>query len=94
MTDDTDPAAAADTSFAATQVAPYVFVLSLYCFLLEFLVLVSMVDTISLFFLGTICLSTLLVSMISFLIVYIVTIYQLFIQIKLYDNLLICSIFH
>jgi hypothetical protein len=59
MTDDTDPAAAAGASFAATQVAPYVFVLSLYRILLEFLVLLSMVDRIGLFCLGMICLCTL-----------------------------------
>jgi hypothetical protein len=85
MAENTAPAA------AAAQAAPYVILNSLFHIVLEFLVLAFGVDVIGLSCLDAICSSTLLVSMISLISVRIIMLYQLFIWIKSYGNLLIFS---
>jgi hypothetical protein len=63
---------------AAAQAAPYVSLVYLCQILLQFLVLVFMVDVIGLSYLDAICSSALLVCMISLLAVSVVMIYQFF----------------
>ena len=69
----------------------YVILSFLFQFMLELLVLVSVVDAIGLSCLDVICSSTLLVCTISLLIVFIVMIYQLLVRIISYGYLLIYS---
>jgi hypothetical protein len=73
----------------AVKARPYVLLSSLFQYLLEFPVLVFMVDAIDLSCLDVICSSTLLVCMFSLPDIFVVMIYQLSIWIKLYGNLLI-----
>jgi hypothetical protein len=71
--------------------APYVFLSFMFQSLLEFLVLIFVVDEIGLSCLDVIYSSTMLVCMISFLVVFVFMIYLLFTQIKSYSNFLIYS---
>ena len=71
--------------------AKYVILSFLFQFLLEFLLLVSVVDAIGLSCLDVICSSTLLVCTISLFIFFIVMIYQLLVRIISYGYLLIYS---
>jgi hypothetical protein len=71
--------------------AKYVILSFLFQFMLEFLLLVSVVDAIGLSCLDVICSSTLLVCTISLFVIFIVMIYQLLVRIISYGYLLIFS---
>jgi hypothetical protein len=71
--------------------APYVFLSFMFQSLLEFLVLIFVVDEIGLSCLDVICSSTMLICMFILPAIFVVMIYYLFIQIKSYGNLLIYS---
>jgi hypothetical protein len=90
MGGNTDVAATtANVATVAANPGAYMFLSFLFQILLEFRVMLFGVDAISLFCLDDIFSSTLLIFMFSLFIVSVVMIYQLFIRIKPYDNLLI-----
>jgi hypothetical protein len=88
---DTTDVANVNATAAALNVAPYVFLESMFQLLLEFLVLVFGVYAIDLSCLNDIYSSTLLICMISFITIYVIMLCQLLVRIKSYGNLLMYS---